>query len=186
MKIVRNFSKTITFLLHLSVLVLAIIAFIFALNKEMFIADQTRYNFYATYTGYSPIYTLTGLIGFSDSYINSSTMNSQVVELINFTEQTISAAKFIKVLIIIIFAIAAILVLSQLFSIRLYSSLASLLLLLISFIILKHYCVDNFIETKLIINFTKNIKSIISLLSVATGISALTLGFDIFIKKTSK
>lgn len=185
MKIIRNFSKTITIVLHIAILTLTIIAFFFALNKSLFVAKEETFNFYSTYTGFSPVYTLPGLISFSDNFILNSSANSQITNYINFTDELLASAKTIKVLAIVIFILFAGFAISQLFNFRLFATLASLVVLLVLFIILKSYCVTNFEEVKLIIASTRPLKSIINLLTIATAISFVQVAFNIYLKQTA-
>lgn len=185
MKIIKNFSKTIIVFLHIVILTLLTIALINAFKNELFVADKNTYTSYVTYSGYSPKYTLHGLIGFASSLIKNSTINSQIQTVIDFNSNLLADVNILKFLIICIYVIVGILILSQLFNYRLLFTFISLVITLSLFIILKDFTLDSFVSTKMIINNTKAINTSITLLIIATSISFIQVAFNIFIKKVS-
>lgn len=185
MKIIKNFSKNIIIFLHIVILTLLTIAIVNAFKNELFASDKNTYITYVTYSGYSPIYNLNGLIGFATSLINNSTINSQIKTLIDFNSQLLSNANILKFIIICIYVTLGILLLSQLFNYRLLLTFISLVITLVLFIVLKGFTINSFSSTKMIIDYTKEYSTTLTLLIIATSISFIQVAFNVFIKKVS-
>ena len=183
MKIIKNFAKTIQFILQLSIFILILLVFIFGLSRQLFKGDAVAVRSFETWQSEID-YSLKGLIKFSNDYVAISNKNTQYNVDYLMSEQMIQAAKNLKIFIIVIFTLEGLYLLQLAFKYRYYTTLAATILILVSFIIFKNYAISNFSENKLIIETLKNYRTIIALICISIFISTLSCAFKIYLDKS--
>lgn len=178
MKIIKNFNKSIRFTLHIASITLAIIAIVFLFIKQLFEGNPISINTYEIYTKQPVDFSILGLVDFSNVFIEFSEKNTQVNQIIHFTDQNLSAAKSLKIVAEIIMAVGVFVIISQLFNFRDIAIFASTLISIILMIILENIAIRNFVETQLITTHSKDFVTVIILLSI----SAFLILLEIIVK----
>ena len=183
MRIIKNFSKTIQLVLHISIFVLILLVFIYGLSRQLFTGQEDATRSFETWQN-EISYSLKGLFRFSSDFVALSAKNTPYNIEYTITEASIIAAKNLKIFIILIFVLEGLYLFLLAFKFRFYSTVATILSLLVIFIVFKHFAISNFTDLGLITAVTKSYKSIIALISISLFISSLSLAFDIYLKKS--
>ena len=175
MQIIKNFSKSIRFTLHIASITLAIIAIVFLFTKQLFIGDGSMINHYEIYTKQPVDFTILGTVDFSKIFIEFSEKHTQVNQIINFTSQNLSAANSLKIVAILIMVFCGLTLVSQLFNIRDYAIFVSSLLTIILMVVLENIAIRNFAEVELITSHSEEFVTIIVLLAISAFVILLEI-----------
>ena len=183
MKAVKYFSKPIIIVLHLAILTLLAIAIIIPFAKDLFVSNEIAKSSYQIATTQPLSYTFKGLFEFSNTLLENSNNNGPIFSFIKFSEEAISALKNIKVILICLFVVIGILTCSQVSKYRVYATNICSALILTLMLILRNHCLNNFADSKLIIEANSVYQPIITLLIIALCISFVQIAFKEFINR---
>ncbi|MBQ8206831.1 MAG: hypothetical protein IJZ77_05150 [Bacilli bacterium] len=186
MLFLKNYSKLIKTLLHLAVLVLAVLAIVFTYTNQLFVGDEKIIKDFAMWT-YKPIdFSLIGLTGFSNTFIEFSGKLTQINHFIEFKQYMVDYVKWMKIIVIAIIVLHGLFALAQLFTFRGIATFNLCLLNLLALIVLISTGINGLEETKLITSFSKDFITIVILWSCATLVTLLELIYDYIIEKISQ
>ena len=175
MQIIKNFSKSIRFTLHITSITLAIIAIVFLFTKQLFIGDDSMINHYEIYTKQPVDFTILGTVDFSKIFIEFSEKHTQVNQIINFTDNNIAGANNLKLVANLIMAASIFILASQLFNFRDYAIFASSLITIILLVVLESIAIRNFADVGLITAHSKQFVTIIILLAISAFVILLEI-----------
>lgn len=183
MKAVKYFSKLIVIVLHLAILTLLTIAIVMPFAKELFISNEIAKSSYQIATTQPLNYTFKGLFAFSNTLLENSNKSGPIFSFINFSDEIVSALKNIKVILICLFVTIGILTCSQVSKYRTYVTNICTGLILALMLILRSHCLNNFAESKLIVEASSIYQPVITLLIIALCISFVQIAFKEFINR---